>query len=226
MSDRMQIEFGFHLDELMTSVQLFSLKEDKQYMSLMQIANTQRQTDEKKFLDECMPNAERKVEYLKEAEKFGKAQFKADQTLTFDFFLNTKCHSLDWATQHQAETFEKMKAERREELRKLEGVDNKESYYLMLMRKVAMQTITEQAYDGAIYQHLKVPEKVYVKSMQTYLMQPDKRKQYEEETEKARTKHIEKKPREMTREQVFECAQLIEKFKFDAQVKMYNIVRA
>lgn len=44
-------------------------------------------------------------------------------------------------------------------------------------------------YDATIYQELKVPEKVYVKSVQVYLMDPEKRKQYEEATEKTREKY-------------------------------------
>lgn len=64
------------------------------------------------------------------------------------------------------EDFEKSKAERRALLKKIGGDDSqKEEYYLMLIKKVARQTMTEKVHDGLIYQHCKVPEKVYVKSV-------------------------------------------------------------
>jgi len=44
-----------------------------------------------------------------------------------------------------------MKEIRRKELKGLQGTEEKEEYYLKLIKKVAMQTITERVYDGLIY---------------------------------------------------------------------------
>lgn len=74
--------------------------------------------------------------------------------MTFDFFLATKIHSLDFATKHTHENFEKMKVARRQMLKEQLEKENKEEYYLELIRKVALQTITERIYDATIYQKL------------------------------------------------------------------------
>lgn len=79
-----------------------------------------------------------------------------------------------------------MKKARRAQLKEFKDKENKEDYYLALIRKVAVQTITERVYDATLYQQLKVPESVYVKSLTTYMMDPEKRRQYEEEVERIR----------------------------------------
>lgn len=76
-----------------------------------------------------------------------------------------------------------------------------------------------------LYTELKVPEQAYGKSLQTYLMDPEKRRIYEEETEKTREKHNTYKPIEMNKAEVMDCAKRLEDFKFAAQQKMYMIVR-
>jgi hypothetical protein len=73
---------------------------------------------------------------------------------------------------------------------------------------------------------LQVPEKVYNRSIQVYLMDPEKRKVYEDETEKIREVYAAKTSKTMTREQVLESQIRLEKFKFEAQQKMYQIVRS
>lgn len=116
--------------------------------------------------------------------------------------MATKLHSLEFSTEHCNTMFETMKNERRELLKTLQGKENKEPYYLALIKKVAIQTITERIYDGTIYQALQVPEKVYNRSIQVYLMDPEKRKVYEDETEKIREKFGSKTSKSMTKEQV------------------------
>lgn len=101
----------------------------------------------------------------------------------------------------------------------------REAYTLALIKRVAMQTMSERSFDAAMYQDLKVDEKIYLKSLQVYMMDPEKRKLIEESSEQLREKYRLSDPKEMTREKVLECVQLLEKFKFDAQVKMYTIVR-
>lgn len=201
------------------------MNEDKQFNALRGIAEATKQSDEKKFTEECSPSAEVRAEFLKKVESFGKPQFKQDQTMTFDFFLATKMHSLEYSTKHNLKRFDEMKVARRAQLKEFKDKENKEDYYLALIRKVAVQTITERVYDATLYQQLKVPEKVYVKSLTTYMMDPEKRKQYEEEVEKIRVGCVTSTPKLLTREQVLSCTKRIEQFKYEAQQKMYAIVR-
>lgn len=70
-----------------------------------------------------------------------------------------------------------------------------------------------------------MPEKVFVKSLQTYLMDAEKRKIYEEENEKVRSKYNNRKPKDLERAQVLDCVERLEKAKFNAQQQMYYMVR-
>lgn len=155
----------------------------------------------------------------------GKPQFKADETVTFDYFLQTKMLSLDYSTAHFAEKFEAMKVERRELHKKLKDEVNKEAYFLLLIKKVCMEVLTGRIFDATLYKSLQVPEKVYAKSLQKYLMDHEKRKLYEEDTEKIRTKYVTKKPKELEKAVVLDCVERLEKAKFEAQQHMYMIVR-
>jgi hypothetical protein len=48
-------------------------------------------------------------------------------------------------------------------------------------------------------------------------MDHEKRKIYEEETEKTRTRFDTKKPQELERAKVLDCCERLEKFKYEAQ---------
>lgn len=64
MSDEMVVKFGFDFDNLATAVSKFNLQEDKKYTTLQAISMKQKESDEKKFVDACMPSEEMKKEYL------------------------------------------------------------------------------------------------------------------------------------------------------------------
>jgi len=51
-----------------------------------------------------------------------------------------------------------------------------------------------------LYQALKVPKPVFEKSMSTYLMEPTKRTQYEDEMQKIRDEVITRESKDLTRE--------------------------
>lgn len=225
ISDQMMIQFGVDQDYLSSAIESMKLYENQKFKTLQELCKKQMQAEEKKFVESCIPNAEQKAAYLKKAKDFGKPEFKSDQTMTFDFFLKTKLYSLEKCVEQMQGVFDQMQAERRELFKKIKEEDNKEEYSLALIKRVAMQTIAERSFDGILYQELKVQEKIYAKSLQSYMMDPEKRKTFEEETEKIREKVRNYKAKEMTREQVLDCVQRLEDFKFKAQIKMYTIVR-
>lgn len=76
------------------------------------------------------------------------------------------------------------------------------------------------------YQALKVPKPVFEKSMNTYLMDPTKRTQYEDEMQKLKEEIITHESKELTRDEVLLSVKKIEKAKLEAQKKMYEIVRS
>lgn len=61
--------------------------------------------------------------------------------------------------------------------------------------------------------------------MQVYMMEPDKRTVYEEEMQALHDKFRVRKQQELTKEQVLMSVESLEKAKFEAQKKMYMIVR-
>jgi len=63
------------------------------------------------------------------------------------------------------------------------------------------------------------------KSHSTYMMDPTRRTTYEEEMQKVRYEMLDISKEVLTREQVLNCVRLMEKAKFDAQQKMYELVR-
>lgn len=67
-----------------------------------------------------------------------------------------------------------------------------------------------------LYQQLKVPKPVFEKSMQVYMMEPDKRSVYEEEIQKLRDSLRTRKPSQLTKEQCISSVKLLEQFKLDA----------
>jgi hypothetical protein len=76
-----------------------------------------------------------------------------------------------------------------------------------------------------VYQHVKVPKPVFEKSLQVYMMDPEKRAVYEEEIQKLRDQLRNRQPVELTRQQCIDSVKFLEKAKFEAQVKMYDMVR-
>lgn len=70
-----------------------------------------------------------------------------------------------------------------------------------------------------------MPKTVFEKSMQTYMMEPEKRTIFEEEMQKLREEFRTHTLQELTREQCLDSVQKLEVAKFEAQKKMYFIVK-
>jgi len=71
-----------------------------------------------------------------------------------------------------------------------------------------------------------VPKEVFEKTMNTYLMDPTKRTQYEDEMQKIKDNMNDREYAELTREQVITSVKHLEEHKLKAQMKMYEIVRS
>jgi len=64
LSDAMTIKFGFGMDQLMVAVEQFAMQADPKFKSLNQLAFSQRNANEQKFVDDCSPAANVKSCYL------------------------------------------------------------------------------------------------------------------------------------------------------------------
>lgn len=95
----------------------------------------------------------------------------------------------------------------------------------MILEAANWEQLSTSVVQANVYQHCKVPKPVFEKSLQVYMMDPEKRAIYEEEIQKLRDSLRDRKPVELTREQVIESIKHLERAKYDAQVKMYEMVR-
>jgi hypothetical protein len=95
----------------------------------------------------------------------------------------------------------------------------------MILETANWEQLTTQIIQANLYQHLKVPKKVFETSMQTYMMDPEKRAIYEEEIQKLRDTLRQRELKELTRDECIDSVKRIEQAKYDAQIKMYNLVR-
>lgn len=95
----------------------------------------------------------------------------------------------------------------------------------MVLQTANWEQLTMTLVQASLYQALKVPKQVFEKSAQTYLMDPSKRTVYEENIQEVRDSLRERTPQELTREQVFDSVRRLEAAKFEAQKKMYELVK-
>jgi len=88
-SDAMQDKFGFDLSHLMTGVKHFDLENSEEMAKFAQLIQMQQQTEMKKILELITPNQEDRNSMTVEAINLGKPELKADETMTFDYFIET-----------------------------------------------------------------------------------------------------------------------------------------
>lgn len=72
---------------------------------------------------------------------------------------------------------------------------------------------------------IEASKECVMKSQQVYMMDPQKRSNYEEEMQTVRQEFMTPHEKELTREEVLKCVKLMEHAKFEAQQKMYELVR-
>jgi hypothetical protein len=87
------------------------------------------------------------------------------------------------------------------------------------------EQLASRLIEANLYQELKVPKPVFEKSMQIYMMEPERRTVYEEEMVALSEKFRIRKQQELTKEECFKSVASLEMAKFEAQKKMYMIVR-
>ena len=142
--------------------------------------------------------------------------------MTFDYFLDTMKIVIEFTILHTREGMEKHNTERRAAI----AAGNEELYQKLILKTANWEQLTSQLVQANLYQQLKVPKPVFEKSMQVYMMEPEKRTIYEEEIQKLRDSLRTRTQQKLTRDQCISSVKLLEQFKLDAQMKMYDIVRS
>jgi len=88
-SDAMQDKFGFDLSHLMTGVKHFDLENSEEMAKFAQLIQMQQRTEMQKILELITPPLEDVNAMIVEAINLGKPQIKADDTMTFEYFIET-----------------------------------------------------------------------------------------------------------------------------------------
>lgn len=182
----------------------------------------QKESEEKAEFARAQPPKEVVDAIIKEGNALGKPQYKADGTMTLEYFLDTMKIVIRYTHQQTKEGLAQHQVERRAAIK--EG--NEEAYQKLILKCANWEQLTSTLIQANLYQALKVPKPVFEKSMQTYLMDPSKRTLYEEDIQKLRDSLRDRKVQELTREQVLSSVTHLEEAKLKAQMKMYEVVRA
>ena len=87
---------------------------------------------------------------------------------------------------------------------------DEEAFQKLVLETANWEQLTNTLIQANLYQALKVPKQVFEKSAQVYLMEPSKRTIYEEEIQNLREGLRDRKPRELTREEVLSSVKHLE----------------
>lgn len=78
---------------------------------------------------------------------------------------------------------------------------NQDEYQQQILKAANWEQLAGRIVEANLYQSLKVPKTVFEKSMQVYMMEPEKRSIFEEEMQALNEKFRVRKQQELTREQ-------------------------
>ena len=135
--------------------------------------------------------------------------------MTFDYFIQVSKVILKYKEQINADELEASVAERRELLK----AEKYEEFNKLAIELSNWFTQVTSNIEARLYSTLKVQKTVVEK----YLMDFEKRTQYEIEIEETRV--TKRAPVELTKAQCLDALTHMEKAKFDVQVRMYDFVR-
>ena len=221
-SDALMVKYGFDLSHLIRLSKHYKLEENEEVKSFRKIVIAQKESEEKAEFDRAQPPKEVVEKILKEGQALGQPQYKQDGTMTFQYFLDTMKIVVRYVQLQCREGQATFALERRAAIK----AKDEELYQKLIMKSANWEQLTANLIQANLYQALKVPKPVFEKSTQTYLMDPAKRTIYEDEIEKVKDELRDRKQRELTREEVLTSVRHLENSKFEAQKKMYEIVRS
>jgi len=139
--------------------------------------------------------------------------------MTFDYFIQVSKVILKYKEQICAADLAASVTERRELLK----AEKYEEFNKLAIELSNWETQVTSNIEARLYSTLKVTKTVVEKSQNKYLMDFEKRTQYEIEMEETRV--TKRAPVELTKAQCLDALTHMEKAKFDVQVRMYDFVR-
>lgn len=142
----------------------------------------QKESEEKQTVDKATPAPEVLKQLCEDGEKLGKPEYKQDGTMTFDYFLESSKLIITYAYNFTKDGLAKHAEERRQAVKD----KDQERVQKLILEAANWEQLATQIIQGTMYQHVKVPRPVFEKSMQAYMMDPEKRTIYEDEIQKLR----------------------------------------
>jgi hypothetical protein len=176
-SDALMIEFGFDLSHLVRGTQHFNLTENEELKSFQRIVIAQKESEEKAAFEKATPPAETIKQLLADADQLGKPEYKQDGTMTFDYFLESSKLIIRYCYNFTKEGLAKHAVERRAAVKEKDI----EKVQKLILETANWEQLSTSVIQANLYQHVKVPKPVFEKSLQVYMMDPEKRAIYEEE---------------------------------------------
>lgn len=217
-SDAMEIEFGFNLIDLLRAVEEQKLMENEKIKGLVKMYEMQRKSEIDAKIAKATPPPEMVKKILEEGKGLGKAQIKQDKTMTFEFFLQTSKIITKYVHEMTKDGLADSVNKRRELLKQ----EKFKEYSDLVIEMINWETAVRQTISEKLYTSLKVTKEQCAKSYKVYLMDFEKRTTYEEEMDSVKDA---REPVELTRDQVLEAVKIMEKAKFDVQLRMYDFVK-
>lgn len=208
-------------DNLNLAAKKYDFLNDPVIVKFHKLAQAQKESEQRQEFERATPSKEVLEELVKRGEALGTPDYKQDGTMTFDFFLATIKVAVEFTGRHTNKHLKDCEASRRAALK----ANNTEAYQTEILKAANFEQLTSRLIEANLYQSLKVPKQVFEKSMSVYMMEPAKRTIIEEEIQVLRDSFRLRTKVELTREQTLDAVKRLEIAKYEAQKKMYEIVR-
>lgn len=167
-SDELLILHGCGSDTLVRGLTIYDLHGNQEIESWKQILIAQQESDAAKLKASVSPSAEDQKEMIKDAIALGKPQIKSDQTLTFDFFLETACIVTKYVTRFTNEKMAEMAKTRRVYAKNEDNVQ----WSKIVSEHVNWEQMVQARVMEILYEALDIKKPVYEKTNKIYMMEP------------------------------------------------------
>lgn len=166
IGEQLYDEFGIDINHLEQGIEHYKLAEDEDIKKFKDLILLQMKTNQEKMIAQCTMPPEMQAELIQEADELGKPAIKADQTLTFDYYLDSQKIIRKYLTRFMEPMIVEQATKRRALLKTHEGAEN--DYNNAFEKAVAESTHLNESCEhfanSIFYEHVKVEREVFVKT--------------------------------------------------------------
>ena len=168
-----------------------------------------REAHQRQDLEKCKPSQEIYDKITEAANALGDPIYNQNGTLGWIFFLKCSRIVLNHTLLQTKEFLKKNKEERRK-LLKQNDPPSKEAYAKLFGESVKMKKGTKTHIQSHLYNQLKVPKSVFLKSCNVYLKDTEKKAVYDSAMKAVREDHEDGEPKELDREVTLDAVSFLE----------------